>query len=428
MRQARRGKVGTAHQGGLQESDGRGGARFEELWPLQRVRCGLFVAGVAGWLWERDAGAGLIGTSVAGVGSRGKLLSGDGLLETALLLSLALLTELPMYGRARPRAALGWCALQAACAFGAFILAPGLPTALVACAVLAGAGSALPAGAAWALWGVATGAAVAAIGFIPAELAKVEEEVAWVGGWALSTWLGRLFASRLTQDEVHRRTVAELEAAQERLSRTAETARELAAAQARERLSSAVHDGIGHALVGTLLQVQVAGELIERDPEAARERLRAVERSLRETLGNVRKLLAHGGSDRAGLPLHLALQALAAEMEAAGGPRVELHFKPDAGTVSEVNTDAAAAIYRCVQEALTNAVRHGKASRVEVEVEAASERLYVRVTDDGEGAGTYTPGMGLSGMVSRIQALGGTICFRTSPGEGFQVEIGVRRR
>lgn len=341
---------------------------------------------------------------------------------------MLLLVELPLHGPQPARAAAGWSALQTACAAAALVAAPGLPMALVACAVLAGAGAALAARAAWAQFILVSGAAGAGIALLSAEEVKMEEAAVWAAGWALSTWLGRLFAARLERDEAHRRTVAELEAAQARLARMAEAARELAAAQAREKLSSAIHDGLGHALVGTLLQVQVAKELVEPDPEAARARLVTVEQSLRETLDSVRKLLAQGEGERANLPLHLALEALAADTEAAGGPRVELRFKPDAGTASELSHEAAAAVYKSVREALTNAVRHGKASRVEIEVEAAGERLYVRVTDDGEGAGAYAPGMGLSGMVSRIQAVGGTIRFRTAPGDGFQVEIGVRRK
>lgn len=383
---------------------GEGGARFTELWPLHRVRYGLLVAGVATWLWERSGGESVLGV--------------------ALLLSLLLAVELPLHGPAIPRAPLVGCALQAACAAAVLHLAPGLSASLVLCAVLAGAGAVLRPPASWTLFGVVTAACAFAFP-LPRALG---DGVVSAAGWALSTWLGRLFASRLDEIAAHRRTVAELEAAQARLARMAEAARELAAAQARERLASAVHDALGHALIGTLLQVQLARKLAASDREAAEKRLDLVEASLRETLGRVRRLLAHGRHDREHLPLHLALEGLVADMEAVGGPEVHLRFKPDAAVASDVDPEVSEAIYRCVQEALTNAVRHGKASRVDVGLEAAGGRLYVRIADDGEGAARYTPGMGLSGMIRRIQTIGGTLRFHTSPGEGFQIEIGVKRR
>lgn len=81
-----------------------------------------------------------------------------------------------------------------------------------------------------------------------------------------------------------------------------------------------------------------------------------------------------------------------------------------------------------MQEALTNSVRHGKAQHVVVEAEASGPRLYLTIKDDGIGADSYAPGMGLLGMVGRIQAVGGTLRFYSQAGRGFQIHVGVRRR
>lgn len=383
---------------------GEEGARFKALWPLHRLRYLLVLAGVAAWLWESAWE--------------------ETLLSVALLLSLLLLVELLVHGPARPRGVLGWCALQCALALVALHLAPGYPVALILCAVLAGTGALLEPAVSWSLF-----AAVALLAGLPFWRARAPGEgFASVGAWAISVWLGRLFASRLEEVQAHRRTVSELEAAQARLAHLAETRKALAAAQTREKLASAIHDSLGHALIGTLLQVRLAKELVSKDPGAAVERLDLVEASVRETLGRVRRLLAQGRHDREGLALHAALGGLASEIEAAGGPAVELRFTPDAEGISDVSDEVSRAIYQTVQEALTNAVRHGNARRVTVDLEAAGPRLYVRIADDGDGADSYTPGMGLSGMVSRIQAVGGTLRFHTAPGEGFQIEVGVRRR
>ena len=152
------------------------------------------------------------------------------------------------------------------------------------------------------------------------------------------------------------------------------------------------------------------------------------ERDLRGTLEKVRHALRRGAEKRDSLPLHLAIESLAADFAAAGGPDVQLVFRPDAESVSDVGPEVTDALYRVVQEALTNAVRHGKATHIVVAVEAVGPRLFVRVSDNGAGADQYTLGMGLSGMIGRVQAVGGTVRFETAPRQGFTVEVGVRRR
>src|SRR5690606_11124471 len=93
-------------------------------------------------------------------------------------------------------------------------LAPGYPVALILCAVLAGTGALLEPAVSWSLF-----AAVALLAGLPFWRAQAPGEgFASVGAWAISVWLGRLFASRLEEVQAHRRTVSELEAAQARLA------------------------------------------------------------------------------------------------------------------------------------------------------------------------------------------------------------------
>lgn len=258
---------------------------------------------------------------------------------------------------------------------------------------------------------------------------EVERTAGFIAASLLfSLAVGRLFQIRAGEAHRHGNIVAQLEQAQARLAEFAETARDLAVAEERQHMAEELHDTLGHALVGTLLQVQVAKKLLRQDPEKATERLAAVEDNIRATLDQVRQALRRGPTRRAQLPLHLALESLAADFAAAGGPKVELTWRPDPEDVSDVPEHVADVLYRTTQEALTNAVRHGRATHVKVELEAAGPRVYLRIVDNGVGADNYTPGMGLVGMVNRVQSVGGTLRFETAPGKGFAVEVGVRRR
>lgn len=383
-------------------------SRFAEFWPLHCLRYGMVVVGVVSWLW--------VGATRVHV------------LPVSLLVSFVLLMDLVLHGPGPSRAELLWAGAQLIAALGAFGYEPGFSMALVLAAVVTGTAAALPRS-----WGLAA-CGVTLIGCVSVIVTAADLQTASFMLLpvtvlnVLAYAVGRLTALRLEERRAHEATVAELNEAQARLTRMATTARELAAAEEHRRLSEELHDTLGHALVGTLLQVQLAGRLVKTDADAAAQRLELVENSVRETLQQVREALRRGKRGIQALPLHLALESLAAEFRALGGPEVNLRFRPDGESVSDLSPQVREALFRTVQEALTNAVRHGKARHVEIEAEASGPRVYLSIRDDGIGADSYVPGMGLLGMVSRIQAVGGTLRFHSQAGQGFQIQVGVRRR
>ena len=385
-------------------------SRFVEVWPLHGLRYGMVALGIGSWLWEGKAAV-----------------SGTHTAVLSLLVGSVLVVELFLHGPLPHRAALLWALAQLVLGLGAFFLEPGFSLALVLAAIVTGIALELPWR--WALAMAATaGAGSAAAIAVAGEQAKAFLMLLpAVTLYAMALALGRLAALRVEERRVHERTVSELQEAEARLSRMAATARELAAAEEHRRLSEELHDTLGHALVGTLLQVQLAKRLLDTDAVGASRRLDLVERSVRETLESVRHALHRGKRGAEALPLHRALESLAAEFRALGGPEVTLVFRPDGDSVSDLSPEVRDALFRTVQEALTNSVRHGNARHVVIEAEASGPRLYLAIKDDGIGASSYAPGMGLLGMVSRIQAVGGALKFQSDAGQGFHIHVGVRR-
>lgn len=381
--------------------------RFQETWPLLALRYALVVAAISAWLWKA-------GTPLPPVTPL-----------LALLLTLMLLFELPLYGPQPGRLRPLWASLQTATASVAYVISPGLPTALVVCAVISGIAATMARE--WAFGSLGLAIVAALVGLLPEP--NISGTIALISGYTLALWVGRLFALRSDENRAHRRTVLQLQQAQARIARLAETSRELAAAEERQRLSAELHDTLGHALVATLLQVQVTRRLVDAGrPHEATSRLDLIEQSIKDTLGQVRRSLRRGR--HAGEPLSLsdALESLVADFRAAEGPDVELSFQPDAKATAGLVHDVAEALYRTAQEALTNAVRHGKARRVQISVRVEGPRLRLRIKDDGVGADHYIHGMGLTGMVSRVQSVGGSLRFSSTAGEGFQVEVAVKIR
>lgn len=116
------------------------------------------------------------------------------------------------------------------------------------------------------------------------------------------------------------------------------------------------------------------------------------------------------------LGLGQALESLARESAERGGFEVEASVAIDA----ELPAEQERAIYRLVQESLTNVVKHSGAARARIEVQSDATALLISVEDDGCGFDVDgTPaGVGLGGMRERIELLGGTLEIRSSPGEG----------
>jgi signal transduction histidine kinase len=182
-----------------------------------------------------------------------------------------------------------------------------------------------------------------------------------------------------------------------------------AAGEEQARLARELHDVIAHSLSVIVVQASAADDVFDARPDQARAALRSIEGAGREALGELRRLLAgeQPGLDRLG--------ELAEPLRAAG---LEVEIVVDAGASPGVEGSA----YRIVQEALTNTLRHARASRAEVTVRAAEGALELDVRDDGRG-GAFDDGAGrgIAGMRERAALLGGTLDAGPLPQGGFRV-------
>jgi signal transduction histidine kinase len=215
---------------------------------------------------------------------------------------------------------------------------------------------------------------------------------------------------------VHRQLTATALERAERAERTREEEARRRVAEERLRIARDLHDLLAHSITLIGVQTSVAAHVLAEDPErldraAVAKALDDIADTCRSARGELRTTLEvlreHGTADTRGpLPGLDALPDLAATARAAGA-NVELSVGAAAGIPAAVG----AAAYRIVQEALTNAVRHGGRAdlTVRVGVHARDGALCVDVTDDGEGSGSAPPGFGLVGMRERVRSVGGTL-------------------
>lgn len=195
----------------------------------------------------------------------------------------------------------------------------------------------------------------------------------------------------------------------------------------RARLARELHDGVSQALVATKLLIESA----QSEPaSAARLQALALTR-LNSTLAEVRHLshaLRPALLDTLGLPA--ALQHLAAEFDAAGGTQFQARVEGDEVDLPEaVNT----ALFRIAQEALSNAARHARATKVGLLLRfERNGGLALEIHDDGDGfdadaaQAVADQGLGLRSMRERAAALGARLGLVTSPGLGSRLTVTLR--
>ncbi len=190
-----------------------------------------------------------------------------------------------------------------------------------------------------------------------------------------------------------------------------------AVARERRRLARELHDGLAQELSFLVTQTRLLSVRHGR-----LEGLDALEDTSRRALDESR--LAIGALARPGdEPLDVALESAVADLAERMGTSVRLRLSPGV----EVEPPTRDALLRIVREAMTNAVRHGGATAVSVELEAGSG-LRLRVVDDGQGfavddAAGAPAGFGLVSMRERAEALGGRLTVASRPGQGTRVEL-----
>jgi len=182
------------------------------------------------------------------------------------------------------------------------------------------------------------------------------------------------------------------------LRRAQEDVEEMAKVAERERIARDLHDLLGHTLSVIALKSELASKLADRDPVGAIREIRDVEQVSRQALTEVRRAVE--GYHQQGftgelLSARRALDAAGVQFDAQIAP---LDLPPRSET----------ALALAVREAVTNVIRHAGATRCMVRLQADGREVTLSVEDNGRG-GAVAEGSGLTGMRSRLAALGGTV-------------------
>jgi two-component system, NarL family, sensor histidine kinase DesK len=185
----------------------------------------------------------------------------------------------------------------------------------------------------------------------------------------------------------------------------------------RERIARDLHDVLGHTLSVVILKSELAGKLMENDPERAAKEIGDVEQISREALAEVRNAI--GGYRAGGLEEEFARAA--STLETAG-------VIPDCQSVPVALSAAQETVLAlAVREAVTNVVRHARAGRCQVRLAQVDGHCKLEIQDDGRG-GSQVEGNGIRGMRERVEALGGTLGRETNAGTRLTILLPLGKR
>ena len=212
-----------------------------------------------------------------------------------------------------------------------------------------------------------------------------------------------------------------------RARRDREQAARDAVAAERARIAAELHDVVAHAVSVMVVQAGAARTVVDRDPDAARRALAQIEETGRTGLAELRRLLgilrADGASGELDPQPGLGrLEELLTRVRAAGLP-VEATVQ---GAPRPLAPGVDLTVYRVVQEALTNTMKHAGDAHAHVRVRYDEGAIDVEVADDGTGPGPAADdGHGLLGMRERVALFGGSLDAGERPGGGFFVRARI---
>jgi len=213
------------------------------------------------------------------------------------------------------------------------------------------------------------------------------------------------------------RLIAQLQEARSEVAR-------LAANEERLRIARDLHDIVAHNMSVIAVRATVADHIADDQPQEMRESLRVIAATSREALVELRRALGTlrveavvaptpGLADLGGLVESARSAKLAVELEVRGDP--------------EVPEGVGVAVFRMVQEALTNVIKHARATTCRVDIDIERDELRLEVTDDGSaGPKENGQGQGLIGMRERAALFGGDLVAGPAPTGGWVVATTLR--
>ncbi|MFZ6735579.1 sensor histidine kinase [Undibacterium sp. Ji42W] len=223
--------------------------------------------------------------------------------------------------------------------------------------------------------------------------------------FSIPSGVGAIISERLTRSN-------------ESLLKKQEEVEYLAAISERERIARDLHDLLGHTLSVITLKAELAGKLLDRNPEACKKEINDIEQTARQALAEVRAAVIGYRATGLGYELQSAKKTLDAA-------EVTLLSEIEQFTIPSAQENVLALALR---EAITNIIRHAQATQCHIRLYQHDAHVVLKISDNGLAGqtGAVRKGSGLNGMSERVLSLGGSLQVQASPdATGLHLELSL---
>lgn len=201
-------------------------------------------------------------------------------------------------------------------------------------------------------------------------------------------------------------------------------AEKMAETRERNRLAREIHDTLGHTLTGISAGIDACIALLGTAPEQAGQQLEVIAKVTRNGIQEIRRSVNQLRPDALErLNLEYAINNMVAEINALSDVNVSFDCKMENLKFDE---DEETAIYRVIQEGVTNAIRHGKAKQIQITIDNQYGEILLQIKDDGIGCKEIKKGFGIRHINERIESLCGVVTFDGSDGFTVNAKIPIR--
>ncbi|MGG2017088.1 sensor histidine kinase [Bacillus sp. S10(2024)] len=233
----------------------------------------------------------------------------------------------------------------------------------------------------------------------------------------------KLTLARQTVDEQYEKLNSSHEALQEaheQLQLYAKEVEELTAVKERNDIAREIHDTVGHNMTALLVQLQLAEELWKQKSNQTEAVLQTCHQLARKSLQEVRASVRTLKEEENMGDLVGNIRRMLGEFSNATNVRTTFKLQGDPVIIP---LSLHPTILRIMQESLTNAKRHGKATTCEIVLSCLDGKVHISISDDGAGVNEVHPGFGLINMKERVEERGGMILFESEKEKGFQLNV-----
>jgi signal transduction histidine kinase len=211
----------------------------------------------------------------------------------------------------------------------------------------------------------------------------------------------------------------ELEKTYQKLKETSMELEDITVLRERNRIAREIHDTVGHTLTTVLLELEAGERLIPVDPAIATAKMKLAKSQIRKGLNDIRASVEMLNSGNEMLDFVSSVKLLIHETMLHGN----IYIRYQIDELPQLAPEQGKALYRALQEGITNGIRHGKSTVFVFNLKRTEKWIEFLLQDNGVGTEQFTPGFGLTTMEERIKELGGIFRIDSKPKEGCMIHI-----